>query len=322
MKPIFVAAVLCASTFVVNAQQNDAVSSAEKMLQETSAEACKCIDSIVTSGKTQQAILADVSRCINKQVIPYQLGVKIAAIKLPDSALTDGAKGTVNIEIAGDENSSVYKKYYRELEANLMDQCPALKAKLAANDIATDKSHSQNAKAREYYDKGADAEKKEDYQEAIKQYKKALKEDPVFAFAWDNLGLCYRRTGEYDKAIEAYQESIKLDPTGKTPLQNIAVAYQHKKDYPKAIEAYEALAKLDKENPEVYYGLGQTYAIVKNWEKGLDNMCKAYNLYTTAKSPYRTDAEKIIQYIYQEMKKEGKETQFDAILKNNNLNPH
>lgn len=41
-------------------------------------------------------------------------------------------------------------------------------------------------------------------------------------------------------------------------------------------------------------------------EKGLDNMCKAYNLYIQLKSPYRTDAEKIIQMIYGQMKKMAK----------------
>jgi hypothetical protein len=38
------------------------------------------------------------------------------------------------------------------------------------------------------------------------------------------------------------------------------------------------------------------------------------------KSPYRTDAEKIIQMIYADMKKNGNEAKFNEILKANNLN--
>jgi len=49
-------------------------------------------------------------------------------------------------------------------------------------------------------------------------------------------------------------------------------------------------------------------------------MCKAYKLYVEQKSPYRTDAEKLIQMIYAEMKKNGKEEKFNEILKANNLN--
>ncbi|MFB3389754.1 hypothetical protein [Flavobacterium sp. LAR06] len=54
-------------------------------------------------------------------------------------------------------------------------------------------------------------------------------------------------------------------------------------------------------------------------EKGLDNMCKAYNLYIEQKSPYRADAEKIIQMIYADLKKVGKEDTFDKILATNNI---
>jgi len=36
---------------------------------------------------------------------------------------------------------------------------------------------------------------------------------------------------------------------------------------------------------------------LNDFEKGLENMCKAYNMYVYLKSPYRTDAEKIINLI-------------------------
>jgi hypothetical protein len=48
-------------------------------------------------------------------------------------------------------------------------------------------------------------------------------------------------------------------------------------------------------------------------------MCKAYNLYIKMGSPYRTDAEKIMQLIYSELKKQGKEESFNKILKANNI---
>lgn len=104
------------------------------------------------------------------------------------------------------------------------------------------------------------------------------------------------------------------------PLQNLAIAYQYKKDYPKAIEAYKKLFSLNRNNPEVYYGIGIIYAyyLVDN-ELALTNLCKAYNLYIEQKSPYRTDAEKVINYIASEMKKQGKTKRFKEILKENNI---
>jgi len=128
------------------------------------------------------------------------------------------------------------------------------------------------------------------------------------------------KLGEYDKAIGAYNKSLEVDPTGLLPLQNIAIVYQYKKEYKKAIKAYEKLAEIDKYNPEVYYGIGQIYSVyLKEYEKGLDNMCKAYNLYVEQKSPYRSDAEEIISMIHTEMKKEGKEEKFNEILKLNKI---
>jgi tetratricopeptide (TPR) repeat protein len=126
-----------------------------------------------------------------------------------------------------------------------------------------------------------------------------LKVDVDFTFAWDNLGICYRKISDIDKAISAYQKSLGLDPNGLMPLQNIAVAYRYKKKIEKVIEAYQKLATLNKSDPEGYYGLGETYALYrKDYEKGVDNMSKAYTLYTVQKSPYRTDAEKNRGYIY------------------------
>ena len=100
------------------------------------------------------------------------------------------------------------------------------------------------------------------------------------------------------------------------------MAYQYKKEYDKAIKSYEKLATIDKNNPEIYYGIGNIYAMnLKDYEKGLDNMCKAYNMYVKQKSPYRADAEKMINMIYGEMKEKGKEDVFNKILKENNISP-
>jgi tetratricopeptide (TPR) repeat protein len=56
-----------------------------------------------------------------------------------------------------------------------------------------------------------------------------VKIDPNFAYAYDNMGICYRRLEEYDKAIEAYEKSLKIDPYGTMPLQNLGIVYQRKR---------------------------------------------------------------------------------------------
>jgi tetratricopeptide (TPR) repeat protein len=239
---------------------------------------------------------------------------------LKENAEVINGKKQINISINLNENTNDYKKYYYELERYMMANCTSLKEKIASNEKQSTKSFSENKKALEFYSQGLNESKKENYEKSVECFEKAVKEDPEFAFAWDNLGLDYRRLNNFDKAIESYKKSLEIDPNGLMPLQNIAIVYQYKKEYTKAIEAYEKLAEIDKNNPEVYYGIGNIYATYLNdYEKGLENLCKAYNLYIKQKSPYRADAEKLINLIYSEMKKQGKEEEFNKILKSNNI---
>jgi tetratricopeptide (TPR) repeat protein len=207
------------------------------------------------------------------------------------------------------------------LERYLMDTCKSLKDKIKTNEQTNKNSFSTNTDANEWYLKGIAEYDKGNTSKAVEYYRMALKIDSNFAFAWDNLGLSYRQKEDYDSAIYAYKKSLQIDPRGLTPLQNMAVAYLYKKNYEKAISTYEHMAKLDPNNPEIYYGIGNVYAsYLQNYEEGLRNMCKAYNLYIQQKSPYRTDAEKVINQIYTQMKEKGKEKKFKSILKENNIN--
>jgi len=291
------------------------------LLEELAEHSCKCIDSINTYNKPTDEVTKEISRCINEQTGALQLGKKLLSIEdLQEKAKGKKDKKQVDITINTNENSAEYKQSYYELERYLMTNCSATKEKVAATEKQSAKSVSDNKKAGEFYSLGLKETKKENFQKAAEYFEKAVQEDPEFAFAWDNLGISYRQLNQIDKAIEAYSKSIALDPKGMMPLQNIAVAYVYKKDFRKAISAYQKLAEVDSNNPEVFYGIGTIYAMdLKEYDKGLDNMCKAYNLYISQKSPYRTDAETIINMIYSEMKKQGKSDQFNQILKENNI---
>lgn len=292
----------------------------EKLFKELAESACLCIDSLETFDKQKEEVVSEINKCVDEATLAFQLGLKLMNInELDDEGGSTGNK-EVNININIDESSEEYKKNYYKIERYLMDSCASLQEKIASYDKLNDKSFSENELALDYYYKGLDEIKKENYEEAIKYFQDAISEDPEFAFAWDNLGLSYRRLNKFDEAIEAYEKSLEIDPNGKMPLQNIAVAYQHKEEYKKAIKAYKKLAKIDKDNAEVFYGIGIVYAInLKKYEKGLDYMCKAYNRYIEQKSPYRSDAEKVINHIYSKMKEQGDEEKFNRILENNDI---
>nr|WP_294777193.1 tetratricopeptide repeat protein [uncultured Flavobacterium sp.] len=312
---------LSANTF---AQENDTLNKiefdAKAFLKEIADNACQCIDSISVYNKSKKEISSEIHTCIDKQCSAYQLGMKLSEIK---NLTAEGKQPQINLEINVNPDSKEYKKYYYEIETYLMENCPATKNKISSTDKLGTKSISNDAEALKYYSLGLEVSKKGEFEKAIDYYKKALVFDAEFAFAYDNMGICYRRLNRFDEAIEAYEKSLKIDPNGLMPLQNLGITYVYKKEFKKALKAYERLAKVDPNNPEVYYGIGNIYAVhVVDNEKALDNLCKAYKIYVEQKSPYRSDAEKLIQYIHSAMKKEGKEVVFNQILEKNGISPN
>lgn len=316
MKNKIILLMLFMFTFAMNGQDTPKIDK-ETLIKEYAGSACSCIDSIAIYNTSNEEVSKKVHDCIDKQIVSYQMILKISEAS---EMMKDTTKQTINITINSDSDSDDYKRYYYELERYLMKNCKALKRRIGTNNKKNEKSVSDNPEAVKWYNKGIKESENTHFEKAIKYYKKAVKLDPNFAFAWDNMGLAYRKLKKYNKAIIAYNKSLEIDPKGKTPLQNIAVVHVYTKEYDKAIEAYNKLAKLDNQNPEVYYGIGTVYFLYKNDnEKGLQNMCKAYNLYAEQKSPYRTDAEKIINHIYVKMKKNGNEKRFNEILKENHI---
>ncbi len=278
--------------------------------------ACTCIGKIKTKKKTNEKVSGEIKKCIDDEITSYQMMTKLLGSM---KGMNEGKDQTININV--NKESSEYQKYYFEIERELRDSCESVKTILGSNEEQSKHSVSKNDDAIAYYTIGQDAMKKENYEDAVKYFLKAVNKDPKFAFAWDNLGVSYRKMEKYQDAVDAYNKSLALDPKGTTPLQNLPLVYQFLKEYDKSIESYKKLIEIYPNNPEGYYGVGQTYIYLKDYENALNYMCQAYNLYIKIGSPYRTDAEANIQLLYSELKKQGKEESFNRILKENHINP-
>ena len=46
---------------------------------------------------------------------------------------------------------------------------------------------------------------------AVAHWEKAVKLDPTYAAAWNNLGIGYEQLGRFKEAREAYEQALKLD---------------------------------------------------------------------------------------------------------------
>lgn len=282
-------------------------------LNNAGSQACNCIDSVNKAEKDQNKKLEAFSNCIHDQVEAYQL-----ALKLLGSLKSNQKNNQINLVV--NKESAEYKHYYYRIESWLKDSCKTLNTALATNDQTSENSYSTNKDALDAYNGGLQPLKEEKYQEAIPWFEKAVSIDPKFAFAWDNLGVCYRRINNFPKAEEAYKQSLSIDPKGKTALQNLPVVYLYEKKNDEAIQAYKNILQYYPDDPEAYYGVALVYFQNKDdMENALINACKAYNRYVELKSPYRSDAEKLINNIYSQMKKDGHEELFNKILKENHI---
>ena len=308
----FILIFFCCS--ISNAQDNDIIKIAE--------EACLCIDKIEVAQenelkyeKIETCIASSITTAeIKKSIIALREKVEDSLSKIQDFSTVDSLNipDTKNIIIDTSKN-------YKSIEEYLLRNCPSMEILMMDDSNAQENSVSTNNKSINFYNKGQDNYNNENYEAAIENYKKAVKEDKNFAFAWDMLGLSYRKTGDYKNAIKSYEKSLKIQPYGRVPLMNMPIAYQYLKKYDKAIEGYEEFSKVFPDDPEGYYGIARIYYEINDYENALDNMMKAYIIYNEISSPYARDAEQNLSAYYNDLKEAGNLELFNRMAEKHNI---
>lgn len=180
-------------------------------------------------------------------------------------------------------------------------------------------SESKNQQAQNSYIIAKDLMHAKNYKLAIESFQMALKQDSKFVLALDDIAMCYRQLNDYDNAIKYYKKSLEIYPEGDFALVNIGVVYSLKTDYKTAITYYEKLIKYDPNNAEGYFGAGKNYFVLNDNTKALNNIFIAHRIYTIDKSDYVKDSELLLGAIYQKMKEENKEDLFKKIAEKNNV---
>ena len=80
----------------------------------------------------------------------------------------------------------------------------------------------------EWFNKGYQAGEGDNFDEAIRCYKKSIAIDPNYAPAYNNLGSIYGKKGMLDDAIAEYKKAIAIDPDYTHAHNNLARAYIQK----------------------------------------------------------------------------------------------
>lgn len=107
--------------------------------------------------------------------------------------------------------------------------------------------------------------------EAKKQYQRALKLQPRYSEAVNNLGTVHYAQRNFRRAISQYRKALKLNPTSASVYSNLGTAHFARKKYKQAAEAYQQALALD---PDVFEHRGNQGVLLQ--ERNIEERAKFY----------------------------------------------
>ncbi len=116
---------------------------------------------------------------------------------------------------------------------------------------------------------------KDQLQEAIDNYEKALALKPTSYKAYNNLGMIFNRLGRKQEAIDSYKKALAIKPDYALGHNNVAVIYKELGQYDQAITYYRQALVLQPEFFEVYVNLAQLYRLLGQSEEAISTYQKA-----------------------------------------------
>lgn len=94
------------------------------------------------------------------------------------------------------------------------------------------------------------------YDTAIQDYESALKIDPYFAQAHNNLGIALRSVGQLDKGVDSLRQAIRFDPLSARSLVNRGRLYVLRHDPVMAESDFDRAITLDGQDASAYLNRG------------------------------------------------------------------
>jgi len=94
------------------------------------------------------------------------------------------------------------------------------------------------------------------------------------ASSYFELGILYKENNDFDNAIKSFKKTIELNPKHSNALYELGVVYEQQKDYDEAIKNYTESLRI-KENSEAFQNLGVCYLKKGMMKESYANLVKA-----------------------------------------------
>ena len=126
--------------------------------------------------------------------------------------------------------------------------------------------------------------------EAIKSYKVAISLNDSFAEAYNNLGSAMREVNNLPEALEYLKKATKVKPNYFEAFNNLGGAYQESGNNKEALNNFKKAIEIRPNYPEAYNGLGLSFESLAMYEESLSSYEKAIKLNPSYEKPYNNIA--------------------------------
>ena len=113
---------------------------------------------------------------------------------------------------------------------------------------------------------------------AIEHLERAIREQPDYFEAHNNLGVQYQKLRQWPQAIQAFRRAIELRNDSAKPYLNLGITYLELGEFQSALENLESACKLENNSTLVHSTLGQLYFQKQNYVKAQEHLETATRL--------------------------------------------
>lgn len=160
---------------------------------------------------------------------------------------------------------------------------------LSLSDLVAATGRNKRAKAVQSFRDGLSFLSKDDCENALAYFEKAVESDSNYAEAWAQSGFCKEKLGRHAEAIEASRKAVSLRPSAESYF-NLGLANYYLKQYREAADSYRQSIRLDPYNAaDAYYALGLVY---RDWGRA-DDEIQAYKQAIRLRSDYTSAYERL-----------------------------
>jgi len=181
----------------------------------------------------------------------------------------------------------------------------------------------KEARVQKFLLKGNLASKERNWQQASYYYAEAIRLEPCYADAWNNLGTVFFQQQRYDKAMENYDKALNCNPKFINALLNRANTSYELKEYFRTISDLEKVMEIRPDTAITFFTLGLTYTKMREFNKALISFEHCWKLTDEKQEKQRTELavnHAIVQFYLKNF--EQAKTELQTLAKRNEKEPN